>query len=136
MQQVRASPMLDKALGGRVGLTDWGMSPAEAGWPFCPCGASALQEAPQHRECRIVGRGDARSLAGLQAERTNHVRQPGADPRRIDPADPFYGNRDGPGQVTPHIGNTKAPVLKPWAARQMQDANDDVLNSKRGPYRI
>jgi len=38
--------------------------------------------------------------------------------QRIDPADPFYGNRDGPGQVTPHIGNTKAPVLKPWRRRR------------------
>ncbi len=25
----------------------------------------------------------------------------------------------------PHIGNTKDPVLKPWAARQTQDSNDE-----------
>jgi hypothetical protein len=48
------------------------------------------------------------------------------------PAHPFHGNRDGPGQVTPHIGNTKDPVLKPWAAKQMQDSNDEVLAGKRG----
>ncbi len=55
----------------------------------------------------------------------------GRGPIRQDPAYPFHGNRDGPGQVTPHIGNTKDPVLKPWAARQMQDSNDEVLRGKR-----
>jgi hypothetical protein len=56
----------------------------------------------------------------------------GRGPIRQDPAHPFHGNRDGPGQVTPHIGNTKDPVLKPWAAKQMQDSNDEVLAGKRG----
>jgi hypothetical protein len=55
----------------------------------------------------------------------------GRGPIRQDPAYPFHGNRDGPGQVTPHIGNTKDPVLKPWAAKQMQDSNDEVLSGKR-----
>jgi hypothetical protein len=41
------------------------------------------------------------------------------------PPTPFHGTRDG--QVTPHIGNIKDPVLKPWAARQMQDSNDEVM---------
>ena len=39
---------------------------------------------------------------------------------------------DGPGQVTPDIGYTKDPVLKPWAAKQMQESNDEVLSGKRG----
>jgi hypothetical protein len=56
----------------------------------------------------------------------------GRGPIRQDPAYPLHGNRDGPGQVTPHIGNTKDPVLKPWAAKQMQDSNDEVLSGKRG----
>src|SRR5580704_8797357 len=51
----------------------------------------------------------------------------GRGPIRPDPAHPYQGNRDGPGQVTPHIGNTKDPVLKPWAAKQMRDSNDEVL---------
>jgi hypothetical protein len=34
--------------------------------------------------------------------------------------------------VTPHIGNVKDPVLKPWAAKQMQDSNDEVLSGVRG----
>ncbi len=56
----------------------------------------------------------------------------GRGPIRPDPAHPLHGNRDGPGQVTPHIGNTQDPVLKPWAARQMQESNDEVLSGKRG----
>src|ERR1700676_600083 len=56
----------------------------------------------------------------------------GRGPIRQDPAYPFHGNRDGPGQVTPHIGNAKDPVLKPWAAKQMADSNDEVLSGKRG----
>jgi len=53
-------------------------------------------------------------------------------PIRPDPAHPLHGNRDGPGQITPHIGNVKDPVLKPWAAKQMQESNDEVLSGKRG----
>jgi hypothetical protein len=56
----------------------------------------------------------------------------GRGPIRQDPAYPYHGNRDGPGQVTPHIGDAKDPVLKPWAAKQMQDSNDEVVTSKRG----
>ena len=56
----------------------------------------------------------------------------GRGPIRQDPAYPFHGNRDGPGQVTPHIGNAKDPVLKPWASNQMQASNDEVLTGKRG----
>src|SRR5947199_342496 len=47
----------------------------------------------------------------------------GRGPIRQDPAYPLHGNRDGPGQVTPHLGNAKDPVLKPWAAKQMQASN-------------
>ncbi len=43
----------------------------------------------------------------------------GRGPIRQDPAHPYHGNLDGPGQVTPDIGNIKDPVLKPWAAKQM-----------------
>ena len=55
----------------------------------------------------------------------------GRGPIRPDPAHPYVGNRDR-GQVTLHIGNTKDPVLKPWAAKQMQVTNDEVLSGKRG----
>ena len=53
-------------------------------------------------------------------------------PIRQDPAYHFHSNVDGPGQVTHDIGNTKDPVLKPWAAKQMQESNDEVLSGKRG----
>ena len=56
----------------------------------------------------------------------------GRGPIRQDPAYPFHGNLDGPGQVTPDIGFTKDPVLKPWAAKQMQESNEEVLTGKRG----
>jgi len=55
----------------------------------------------------------------------------GRGPIRPDPAYPFVGNRDR-GQVTPHIGNTRDPVLKPWAAKQMQESNEEVLSGRRG----
>jgi len=56
----------------------------------------------------------------------------GHGPIKQDPAHPFHGNLDGPGQVTPTIGNVRDPVLKPWAAAQMQVTNDEVLTGKRG----
>jgi len=56
----------------------------------------------------------------------------GRGPIRQDAAYPYHGNLDGPGQVTPDIGNVKDPVLKPWAAKQMQESNEEVLTGKRG----
>src|ERR1700726_3345825 len=56
----------------------------------------------------------------------------GHGPVTQDPAHPFHGNLDGPGQVTPTIGNVKDPILKPWAAAQMQVSNDEVLSGQRG----
>jgi len=56
----------------------------------------------------------------------------GRGPIRQDPAHSLHTNLDGPGQVTPELGNTKDPVLKPWAAAQMQASNEEVLSGKRG----
>ncbi len=55
----------------------------------------------------------------------------GRGPIKADPAHPYVGNRDR-GQVTLHIGDAKDPVLKPWAAKQMQESNDEALSGKRG----
>src|SRR5215831_605058 len=52
-------------------------------------------------------------------------------PIRQHPAHPFHGNLDGPGQVTPAIGNWEDPVLKPWAAAHMKMTNDEVLSGER-----
>jgi hypothetical protein len=56
----------------------------------------------------------------------------GHGPMKQDPAHPFHGNNDGPGLVTPTLGNYKDPVLKPWAAESMKASNDEVLNGERG----
>ena len=56
----------------------------------------------------------------------------GHGPIRQHPAYPFHGNLDGPGQVTPTIGNVDDPVLKPWAAAQMRASNEEVLSGERG----
>src|SRR5216684_4428903 len=53
-------------------------------------------------------------------------------PIKNDPDHPFHGNLDGPGQVTLRIGNTKDPILKPWAAMQMLASNEEALSGKRG----
>src|SRR5271156_5332477 len=56
----------------------------------------------------------------------------GHGPIKQDPAHPFHGNLDGPGQVTPALADTKDPILKPWAAAQMLATNEEVLNGQRG----
>src|SRR6266404_2504900 len=58
----------------------------------------------------------------------------GHGPIKNDPAYPFRnnteGNRAGTG-ATKRITNTKDPVLKPWAAAQMQATNDEILQGAR-----
>jgi hypothetical protein len=58
----------------------------------------------------------------------------GHGPIKNDPAYPFVnnadGNRAGTG-ATKRITNTKDPVLKPWAAAQIQASNDEILNHVR-----
>ena len=55
-------------------------------------------------------------------------------PIKNDPAYPFVnnaeGNRAGTG-ATKRITNTKDPVLKPWAAAQIQATNDEILHGVR-----
>ena len=57
----------------------------------------------------------------------------GHGPIKADPAHPFHGNleREKYGEVTIRIGNTKDPVLKPWAAAQMEASNEEALSGKR-----
>jgi hypothetical protein len=55
----------------------------------------------------------------------------GHGPMKQDPAHPFHGNADGPGQVTLRFGDVRDPVLKPWAAAQMQASNEEVFSGKR-----
>jgi len=52
-------------------------------------------------------------------------------PIKPDP-DYFYrGNLDGPGQVSIRLGNYKDPVLKPWAAEQMRESNEEAIKGIR-----
>ncbi|MEA3028671.1 MAG: hypothetical protein QOF91_3956 [Alphaproteobacteria bacterium] len=53
-------------------------------------------------------------------------------PIKPDPDYRYHGNLDGPGQVTIRLGNWKDPVLKPWAAEQMRQSNEEALSGKRG----
>jgi hypothetical protein len=54
----------------------------------------------------------------------------GHGPIKPDPAHPFRGNLQG-GQATLRIGDSKDPVLKPWAAKLMLDSNEEALTGKR-----
>jgi hypothetical protein len=57
----------------------------------------------------------------------------GHGPVKPDPDHPFHGNleRNIYGDVTLRIGDTKDPVLKPWAAAQMAASNEEALSGKR-----
>jgi hypothetical protein len=55
----------------------------------------------------------------------------GHGPIKQDPAHPFHGNLDGPGQVTIRLANTDDPVLKPWAAAQMRASNEEAIKGER-----
>jgi hypothetical protein len=57
----------------------------------------------------------------------------GHGPIKPDPAHPFTSNAEAARtgtQPTKRIGDTKDPILKPWAAAQMQASNDDALRSE------
>jgi hypothetical protein len=54
----------------------------------------------------------------------------GHGPIKPDPAHPFRGNVQG-GQATLRIGDSRDPVLKPWAAKLMLDSNEEALSGKR-----
>jgi len=50
-----------------------------------------------------------------------------------DPAHPHCGNTISPkcgNQILPPIGDTKNPILQPWAAAQMEKTNDEILAGK------
>jgi hypothetical protein len=58
----------------------------------------------------------------------------GHGPIRNDPAFPFLSNAEGTRAgtgATKRITNTKDPVLKPWAAAQIQKTNDEILQGVR-----
>jgi hypothetical protein len=57
-------------------------------------------------------------------------------PIKTDPAYPYNsqiqnGGFFSGGELRPPIVNAKDPILKPWAAEQMQATNDEVISGKR-----
>jgi hypothetical protein len=58
---------------------------------------------------------------------------PGHGRIKNDPDHPFLGNVDAirlHRQPTLRIGDAKDPVLKPWAAKEMADSNEEALSGK------
>jgi hypothetical protein len=58
----------------------------------------------------------------------------GHGPIRPDPAHPFMSNAEAGRlglQPTLRIGDTKDPALKPWAAQDMLDSNEEALRGER-----
>jgi hypothetical protein len=59
----------------------------------------------------------------------------GHGPMKTDPAYPYNSQIQfgglSPGALQVPIVDTKDPILKPWAAQQMQATNDEVLSGKR-----
>ena len=58
----------------------------------------------------------------------------GHGPMKNDPAYPYTSNADGGRtgtQPTVRITNTKDPILKPWAAEQIQKTNEELLHGQR-----
>jgi hypothetical protein len=58
----------------------------------------------------------------------------GRGPIRFGPTHPFTSNAEAARagtQPTKRLGDTSDPVLKPWAAAQMQATNDEVLRGER-----
>ncbi len=56
----------------------------------------------------------------------------GHGPIKQDPDHPFVPNVGANGrQVTLRLGDYRDPVLKPWAAVQMKESNEEVLTGKR-----
>jgi hypothetical protein len=56
-------------------------------------------------------------------------------PMKTDPKYPYnsqiqFGRLFTGGELRPPIVNTKDPILKPWAAEEMQATNDEVLSGK------
>jgi hypothetical protein len=61
----------------------------------------------------------------------------GHGPIKTDPKYPYNsqiqnGGFFAGGELRPPIVNAKDPILKPWAAEQMQATNEEVLSGKRG----
>ena len=68
----------------------------------------------------------------LAAGGTDYLTVPGQTPPVTnDPKYPHVGNNQG-GQPTERVADVTNPLLKPWAAEQMKQRNDEIIKGKRG----
>jgi len=56
----------------------------------------------------------------------------GTAPITNDPKYPHVGNNQNGLQPTERIADVSNPILKPWAAQQMKQRNEEILKGKRG----
>jgi hypothetical protein len=101
-----------------------------AGFALCAMSAGASAQAPAKDKIPALASIDFAWLA-MGADWRDPPAGSGHGPIKQDPAHPFHGNLDGPGQVTIRLGNVKDPVLKPWAAAQMLASNEEAITGKR-----
>jgi len=91
-----------------------------------PAGAEPNQSVPQFASAAF---GWQTNVADWRDPPAGH----GHGPIKPDPAHPFTSNAEAARtgtQPTKRIGDTKDPVLKPWAAAQMLASNDAALKSE------
>jgi hypothetical protein len=101
-----------------------------AGLAACVTSTGAAAQAPDKNAIPALA---SISFAWLAVGADWRAPPPGSGhgPMKQDPAYPFHGNLDGPGQVTIRLGDTTDPVLKPWAAAQMLASNEEAISGKR-----
>ena len=105
------------------------------GFVACLIAATLLATAPAPAETGTVPQ-FASADFGWQSNLEDWEDPPGSvhGPIKNDPAYPFVNNAEGARngtQPTKRISNTKDPILKPWAATQMQASNNEVLHGVR-----
>ena len=119
-----------RACGGRTGLLLGGVFAALiAGAELIPmaAGAAADDKIPAFASANY---GWQSNVADWQEPTSPYT---GHGPLKNDPAHPFVSNAEAGRlgiQPTLRIGNTKDPILKPWAAKQMEATNVEALEGK------
>jgi len=68
----------------------------------------------------------------LQGGTDYQVPTSGTPPITNDPKYPHVGNNQNGLQPTERIADVTNPILKPWAAAQMKQRNEEILKGKRG----
>jgi hypothetical protein len=115
---------LPQLLAGAALLSGWCMLPVGYAAGQSDAGAQAI---PNFASANF---GWQTNVADWQPPPPGHGHGPIGD----DPAHPFLSNADAGrigSQPTLRIGDTKDPVLKPWAARLMQASNEEALKGVR-----